>query len=69
MTGREVRLLRDRLGLTQADFAERVGVTRNSVARWERGEMAIRESAVRLMRLLATPETTARRSAPRTGKA
>jgi len=39
--------------LTQVQLAELVGVDPNSVARWERGEFGIRESAARLMRLLA----------------
>jgi transcriptional regulator with XRE-family HTH domain len=51
--GSEVRELRKGLGLTQEQFGELVGVARNSVARWERGEMKIRESAARLIRLLA----------------
>jgi putative transcriptional regulator len=53
VTGEEVRALRKRLGLSQASLAALVGVTANSVARWERGELGIRESAARLMLLLA----------------
>jgi len=53
MTGREVRALRKKLGLTQLRLAELVGVAENSVARWERGEMRVRESAARLMQRLA----------------
>ncbi|MBI3767810.1 MAG: helix-turn-helix domain-containing protein [Deltaproteobacteria bacterium] len=52
MTGKEVRRIRRRLGLSQPAFAVLVGVTANSAARWERGEMGVRESAARLMRLL-----------------
>ena len=48
-----VRQIRMRLGLTQRQLAELVGVAENSVARWERGEMKIRESAARLMQTLA----------------
>ncbi|MCC6765238.1 MAG: helix-turn-helix domain-containing protein [Deltaproteobacteria bacterium] len=62
MTGGEVRAIRDRLRLSQSEFAALVGVTPNSVARWERGEMAVRESAARLMQLLAVQ---ARPSRPR----
>jgi transcriptional regulator with XRE-family HTH domain len=29
------------LGLSQADLAERLGVSANTIARWERGELAI----------------------------
>jgi len=54
MTGKEVRALRKKLGLTQLRLAELVGVAENSVARWERGEMRVRESAARLMQRLAT---------------
>ncbi len=52
MKGSEVRRIRKRLGLTQAELAGRVGVTASSVARWEQGVLGIRESAARLIRLL-----------------
>ena len=32
---------KDELGLTQGDLAERLGIDRTTVARWERGEAAI----------------------------
>lgn len=57
VTGDEVRRLRKKLGLTQEGLAELVGVTANSVARWERGELGVRESAARLMRLIVTQKT------------
>jgi transcriptional regulator with XRE-family HTH domain len=41
MTGRELASARRRAGLTQAALAEKIGVTANTVARWERGEMRI----------------------------
>ncbi len=53
MTGEEVRRIRKRLGLTQAGLAARLGVAANSVARWERGELGIREPVARLLRLIA----------------
>lgn len=56
MRGDEVRRIRNRLRLTQAALAVKIGVASNSVARWERGEMRIRESAARLLRLLAKVE-------------
>src|SRR5262249_54751026 len=50
--GTELRAIRKRLGLSQAKLAALVGVQSNSLARWERGELGIRESAARLIRLL-----------------
>ena len=35
----ELRQRRDALQLTQAELARAVGVARNAVARWERGEL------------------------------
>lgn len=52
VTGKDVRRIRKRLGLSQPQLAERLGVTKNSVARWERGEMGIRQSVVILLGLL-----------------
>jgi DNA-binding transcriptional regulator YiaG len=56
VTGAEVRRLRRRLGLTQAQFAERVAVHRVTVTRWEQGVLRIRESTARFLRLLAKVE-------------
>jgi transcriptional regulator with XRE-family HTH domain len=53
MTGRKLRSIRQKLALTQAALAEAVGVTSNTMARWERGEMAISEPAARLLEKLA----------------
>jgi DNA-binding transcriptional regulator YiaG len=61
VTANEVWRLRRRLGLTQAQLGDLVGVARNSVARWERGEMGIRETAARLVRLLAEQRKPRRR--------
>jgi DNA-binding XRE family transcriptional regulator len=54
VTGKEFRRVRQHLKLTQNAIAEQLGVTANSVARWERGERAISEPVARLVRLLAT---------------
>ena len=54
MTGEELRRIRKRFGLTQAALAKRLAVTSTSVARWERGEVAIQESMARFIRLLRT---------------
>ncbi len=53
VTGRELRSIRQKLALTQAALAEAVGVTSNTMARWERGEMAISEPAARLIEKIA----------------
>jgi transcriptional regulator with XRE-family HTH domain len=61
MKGDELRRLRTQMGLTQAALAERVGVTPNAVALWERGERNIGEPAARLIRLLATMKAKGKR--------
>ena len=41
MTGKQLRAIRAGLGLTQAEFAAKIAMTGNSVARMERGEMIV----------------------------
>ncbi|WP_425149991.1 helix-turn-helix transcriptional regulator [Candidatus Binatus sp.] len=53
MKAEQLQRLRKRLGWTQEELAREVGVARNSVARWERGEMAIGEPAARLIQRIA----------------
>jgi DNA-binding transcriptional regulator YiaG len=55
MKGDELRRIRDRLGWTQTEMAEALGVTRNTVARWERDEVSIREPMARLIKVVAKP--------------
>lgn len=55
MTGDELKRIRQRLKFTQVQFAEHIGVTSNTVARWERDEVTITEPMVRLIRLLTKP--------------
>ena len=45
MKRNEIREVRDRLGLTQSEFAESIGVHANTVARWEQGNIAISPGA------------------------
>jgi len=52
MTGGELRHIRKRLGFTQVALAEQIGVSSNTVARWERDEVPIRKSMARLVRLV-----------------
>lgn len=62
MTGKEIRAFREKMGWTQMALAEAIGVTSNTVARWERGEMAISEPAARLLQKIAAEQRA------RTGK-
>lgn len=41
MDGADLKAYRERLGLSQTGLAEQLGVTSNTVARWEREEMGI----------------------------
>ena len=50
MTGEEIKALRLRLGLTQAELGEAIGVFWNTVSRWEAGKM---EPATLALRALA----------------
>jgi len=53
MKGQELRRLRLGMKLTQKQLAEKLGVTENTVARWERGEMKVNEVAARFARTIA----------------
>jgi transcriptional regulator with XRE-family HTH domain len=63
VTGDELQRLRKRLGLTQVELAARVGVTRVTIGRQERGEVRIPEPTARLIRLLVqtAPKATRKR--------
>jgi transcriptional regulator with XRE-family HTH domain len=61
VTGTELRQIRDRLRLTQAAFAARLGMTPNSLARLERGERGVSETVAILARLLAREARPSRR--------
>ena len=56
-----MRRLRRRLGWTQVELAVALGVTSNSVARWERGEVSIRPPIARLLRHVVVAAQTGRR--------
>ena len=46
---KRVRLLRKRLGLTQAQLAQRLTVDRATISRWERGQQRPRRIYEQLM--------------------
>jgi DNA-binding transcriptional regulator YiaG len=52
MTGQQLKAIRKRLGWTQAKVASAVGVSANTVARWERDEVKISEPAARLLQTI-----------------
>lgn len=56
MSGKEIRALRCKLAWTQVALAEALGVTSNTVARWERDEMAISEPTARLFKKIAAEQ-------------
>lgn len=55
MTGEELRTKRQELGMTAAELGDAIGYSENTIIRWERGEMAMRnpktiEAAVKGLR-------------------
>ncbi len=62
MTGTEIKRIRVRLGLTQQQLADRIGTTKNTVYRWEKEMMAVREPTAKLIRLLAHLEQVRRKA-------
>ncbi len=61
----QLRRIRDLMGWTQAQAAEKAGVTENTWARWERGEMAVHPARVAALqaRLRQAERRAARREA------
>jgi len=60
MSGKELLKIRERLKWTQAQLAEAVGVTWNTIARWERDEVGIGEPAARLVRRILAEQKVKR---------
>ena len=52
MTGAQIKELRKSLGYTQAKLAEEVGVTPNTIARYERDELRPSPPVLKLLKLL-----------------
>lgn len=53
LIGELIRDKRKRLGLTQRRFADIMGVSANTVARWERGSMGVRNVSMLCLALAA----------------
>jgi len=66
VTGRQVKRIREALGVTQYEFAKRLGVHPVTVAKWETDVQGMRGPAVRLIALLASTARvpSAKKSAP-----
>lgn len=54
MTPSDLKTLRAKLGLSQQALADRLGVARNTVTRWEMGLHPISPTAQKLLRLLTS---------------
>jgi len=61
MTPKDLKRIRQKLGLTQEDLAERLGVTRITVGRWETGMRRITEPMARLIKRIAAEERKRKR--------
>jgi putative transcriptional regulator len=48
----EIRFLRTHLGFSGADFASYMGVSPETVSRWEKGSVNMKEASERLLRIL-----------------
>ena len=71
MKGEQVRRIRTQLGFTQEELAKQVGVHKNTVARWERDELSIREirrACFNLLRETVLAAKMSRRKGPGTAK-
>lgn len=60
-----IRARRSALKLTQASLGDLIGVSSNTIARWESGAVAIPEPAARLLRVLVELAGVSERQAER----
>lgn len=58
MTGPEIKTLRLKLGYSQDALAQRLGVCRRTVMRWEKGYYAPRSVSARMLKALAAGRLT-----------
>jgi DNA-binding transcriptional regulator YiaG len=61
VTSDEFKRMREAAGLTQEKLAERLGVHRVTIARWETGERRIPEMAARLLARIRDDERAKRK--------
>lgn len=54
LTAQEIRAIRERAGVSQAVFAEHIGVTTGLVSKWERGEKRPGRMALKVLALVKT---------------
>jgi len=56
MTPQEIKEIRTRLGISQEDFARLLGISLQSIGRWERGKAKPSRLAVKRLKEIATKE-------------
>ena len=54
LSAQEIRAIRERAGVSQAVFAEHIGVTTGLVSKWERGEKRPSRMALKILALVKT---------------
>jgi DNA-binding transcriptional regulator YiaG len=61
MKGAEVKRLRKRLGMTQTEFAQLLGVHRVTATRWEIGATKVQAPMAKLIRMIGQSKNITRR--------
>jgi putative transcriptional regulator len=59
LSAREIRAIRETAGVSQAVFAEHIGVTTGLVSKWERGQKQPSRMALKMLALVKTKGLTA----------